>query len=793
MPQVQILQPGYSFGGELGKALGGGISQGLSEGLSKQLSDMYKQKEQIEKNKQFIFKNLPEVLKRRGLEDISDYRKIEKEALRMASEGHDLFNILDYVSREEQEPQSAIEALKEKPEKKRGRGIVDLFSKENLKGGLENVIGGSAKAGRALARATQQAAELAQKSGISTGPLAMGAEEVFDRITGNRGQPQNIVERIAQGFPFGLAGIGMETANEAAKAAGLPEPVQELVGVLSFLAAGKGSLKTPKFRAINRAVKKAESVAASTGRKVEEVLAEAQSRSGADLAKATSGDANEINKLSRSITKEAPKIAEKVKETPKTVFNAKQAAKERKVFGERLPESPLDIYLKPEKTVAHTPETLAKHETITKKLTPKQDALFDTLNRQRDELRKLQFDVNRAPPEAKARVEALFQDKQKAVQKTVKDLKDIQYELKYFRKRQTQEEISHQIEKAAAEFKKEAANPTQEGQKKIARSLELDKEYLQRAEKILNRGELPGEISLDTHIQMKKKYADAYREIVKQNHDALKDLRGAKDAESLKKISNIRKENGLLESRLKRLDADIVNQTDKIKAMRGIEPPSGAFYRQQLKSLRNDLEMFKKDFFQARKANRPQELKTQKVTKEAFREVKELGDRLKAKPTMADAEKLAEKAGIPKEEFHKTKVEMEKIARDKSASGSSEKEIVEAMGEKWDQLPKRAGPKKPNILQKTGIHFLKVIRNRIAQSLIGTALGSTFGATTIPGIIKKYNESQGVDAYKKALQSKKGSEILKIKTKLKADGFSDAKINEFRKRAAAQLKIENAA
>ena len=76
MPQVQILQPGYSFGGELGKALGGGISQGLSEGLSKQLSDMYKQKEQIEKNKQFIFKNLPEVLKRRGLEDISDYRKI---------------------------------------------------------------------------------------------------------------------------------------------------------------------------------------------------------------------------------------------------------------------------------------------------------------------------------------------------------------------------------------------------------------------------------------------------------------------------------------------------------------------------------------------------------------------------------------------------------------------------------------------------------------------------------------------------------------------------------------------
>lgn len=34
MPQVQVVQPGYSFGGELGQALGGGISQGLSNELT---------------------------------------------------------------------------------------------------------------------------------------------------------------------------------------------------------------------------------------------------------------------------------------------------------------------------------------------------------------------------------------------------------------------------------------------------------------------------------------------------------------------------------------------------------------------------------------------------------------------------------------------------------------------------------------------------------------------------------------------------------------------------------------
>lgn len=795
MPQFQVLQPGYSFGAELGKALGGGFSEGLSQGLSKQLGDMYAKKEQIEKNKQFIFKNLPEVLKRRGLEDIGDYRKIEKDAIKLASEGRDLFDILDYVSRGQQEPETGIEALRQAPEQKQA-GIVtpfgqDIFSKENLEGGLENIKGGVAKGGRAVARAVQSLVDLAQKTGVSSSPIRIPVEEVFDKLTGNRGQPQNIVERIVQGFPFGPAGIGMETANELSEALNLPEPVKELVGMAAFLAAGKGSLRTPKLRAVGRTVRKAEQAAASTGRKVEQVLAEAQSKSGANLEKAAAGDAAEINKLSRSITKEAPKVAEKVKETPKTVFNAKQAAKERKVFGERLPQSPLDVYLKPEKPVAHTAETLAKQEGVIKELTPKQDALFESLNRQKDDLRKLQFDLNRASPEGKPRVQALFKDKQQAIQKTVKDLKDIQYEMKYFRKRLTDEEIASQIEKSAAEFRKEAGSPTKEGQQKISRQLDLDKQYLERAEKILNRGELPGEISPDTHIKMKKKYADGYREIIKQNKDAMADLKGAKDAESLKKIANIRKENGFLETRLKRLDADIVNQTDKIKAMRGIEPPSGAFYRQQLKSLRNDLDLFKKDFFEARRANRPQELKTQKAGREAFKEIKELGERLKDKPTLEDAQKLAEKAGIPKEEFNKTKMEVEKIVRDKTQSGASEKEIVDSIGEKWGELPKKAESLKSTGLRKIALREMKLAMRTVLRRPI-TSLLTAFGISGygIRSLYRQHVASNDVESYKKAIQSKRGSEVQRVKNELKAKGLSDAKINELRKRAVAEINLK---
>ena len=150
-----MLEPGYSFSSELGKAIGGGFGEGLSEGISKYykgkenqrqmeaLSPLFKefglpkenvqqliksglkpsealqvaklyhdnassQKKKIEENKKYIFKNLPEVLSRRGIENPEDYERIEKEALGLADKGHDPLDIFGYVSRPaEGEPEMA--------------------------------------------------------------------------------------------------------------------------------------------------------------------------------------------------------------------------------------------------------------------------------------------------------------------------------------------------------------------------------------------------------------------------------------------------------------------------------------------------------------------------------------------------------------------------------------------------------------------------------------------------------------------------------------------------------------
>ena len=84
------------------------------------------------------------------------------------------------------------------------------------------------------------------------------------------------------------------------------------------------------------------------------------------------------------------------------------------------------------------------------------------------------------------------------------------------------------------------------------RQIELDQHFLDRADKLKERGELPGEIENDTHLRIMEKYLEVYDAKAKQLQEEINSLKGARDAESLKKISDNRKAIQHLKARQKR-------------------------------------------------------------------------------------------------------------------------------------------------------------------------------------------------------------------------------------------------
>jgi hypothetical protein len=134
--------------------------------------------------------------------------------------------------------------------------------------------------------------------------------------------------------------------------------------------------------------------------------------------------------------------------------------------------------------------------------------------------------------------------------------------------------------------------------------------------------------------------------------DEIKSLKSAKDVESLRHISENQKAVNYLENRARRLKSDVVNQTDKIKAMRGLEGPSGAFYKHQLKDLHKDVEQFQKDFFKYSKDKSIKQQITEKTAGEPIKEVgkqfekaTKLGEEVAQNPTEANIQKVAEATG----------------------------------------------------------------------------------------------------------------------------------------------------
>jgi hypothetical protein len=704
---VQIFQqlpdPGSQHAAAIGEGFGSGFSEGIKGGLAAQLSGLLAKKKEVGK----VRTNLNSLVKRYGKDafDPDTINGFESRAKQLLDQGivssaddATMMAIQERIQKNLQEgapkeaPKSGLsslftpkeeaskirqtdlsKSLKELTETLKGAGakiaypfvgLADLPSQVTEQAGtgirkLVSLAQGQSeeefqKGEDRFKKFAQEHPALSFGAGISTGP---SLQESFLKATGGRGPGENPIERIIQGAlsTGSPAGGVVQAVKEVQEALGieLPPAVQAAVEALTFVTAIKAgqNIKLPALKAGRKILDKAEKVAAEMGLKPEEVIQKATQESGADLGKALEGNAAEINKLNRKITQEAPG-AEKVSKTQKQFFSPKEAIKQREAFGRKVGESPLAEYFKPEKVVEHRPETLAKQKEVTDTLVPKVERLEKQISLDKQDLRQMQLSRKDFSGNELARIESNIHFKENAIQRKMDELKDLRYELKYFRKRPTEAEIDAAVKKSADAYIEEAKNPTPEGMKKAERQLQLDKDYIESAEKILNRGELPGEIRPDTHIKMKQKYLDGYNAMIRTLKDEIKSLKSAKDVESLRRVSENQKAVNYLENRARRLKSDVVNQTDKIKAMRGLEGPSGAFYKHQLKDLHKDVEQFQKDFFKYSKEKSIKQQITEKSAAEPIKEVgkqfekaTKLGEEVAKNPTEANIQKVAEATG----------------------------------------------------------------------------------------------------------------------------------------------------
>ena len=836
MPQIQVLPEVQGFGSQLGEALGGGlgagIQQGVQQGISNRINSMLQTKKELGK----VRTSTNSLLRRyeKGTFDPDTINSFEKRAADFVNSGlsaddASMLAVEEFNFKRQQE-----EAAKPK----KPGFFKELASKL---GGREETIGALKGLGQDIKGAAQKfaypfvgqaemvkeafspnaAAELDMlQQGFTPEQIAQGRQEVQSQLpfflrqegerkpltesyleaTGGVGPGENKIERAIQGAlgTFHPAGAVGSLASETAAELGAPPVVQAAADALGFVLALKGGAKLESniLKANNKVLSKAESIAAKSGQEVEEVIKAAQESSGANLEKALAGDVKEINKLNRAVSKEVPKVAEKVASTEKTVFNPKQAIKEREIFGAKLPESPFEAYYKIEaekvaKQASKTPATLAKEAELTSRVKPLEEAKFNELQTQKQQLKDLESSVKTLEGSNKARVESTIGFKQREIQKTLDELKDLNYELKYFRKRPSEAEINSQIRKSGEELIAEARKPTEAGQKRLQKTLNADKEYIERAEKLISRGELPGELRPDTHIKMKQKYLDGYEAMIGELKESNKALRGARDVESLKTIADNKRAMNYLQGRQNRLKSDIVNQTDKIKAMKAVEGPSGAFYRQQLKGLRQDVEQFQHDFFKQPRVKQPTQMKAEKVVGKHFKstaEAEKLGEQVAKTPTPENIKEAAEATNqSPKqvrEEIDQLKTKMKERAEKVEAGKATEKDVQQAEKEidKFFRVKRN--------IKTAGTHLLIGAATSIAEEELGMKIPRSYlyGAsallgkrTTAPGRAIGFTVGHSLVRY---IYNKK--EALKLRELRKNPNDYTSYIQSLRKRYSAK-------
>ncbi len=445
------------------------------------------------------------------------------------------------------------------------------------------------------------------------------------------------------------AGIfGGEKALKTAIGEGRSPTVGEIAGASAFGAGGellgpilnaskKFISQVPKaYNAIKSAVgdigKGAEAVKGAEAAKgavtedkiIKEAVKNLEKR-GVSVVKAAEGDTKALNE----IQKESIKVADTFKEAEK--YNRKELEKVRGEKAEKLVQSPLEEYYAPAKEVKHRPETIAKEAERIKPLELSikqnerrlQNLQYQILSAEKDLLEN----AHKYSAAERDRIRALIDQNKMSHAKALNEIRAANFEIKYKRPPATTEQIQEQIGKSFDEIRAGIKDPTIDKIKKLEKALEQNKAAVEQAEKLVARGELPGPQVFDEYIKIKQEYVKAYGDLIEELKAFVRDNKNVK--EKAAEVANAKKLIGLIEQTRNQARSSIINQIDKRKAMKTLEGPSGALWKNMLKEVRKDVEAFQKDWVKANKLITPEQAKTaqaaQKSLPKAQTEAKQLG------------------------------------------------------------------------------------------------------------------------------------------------------------------------
>jgi len=482
----------------------------------------------------------------------------------------------------------------------------------------------------------------------------------------------------------------------------------------------------------------------------------------------------------------------------------KEKGKMEKRQVQKAAKSPIvEEVFKEKKEVKHRESTIAKEESRIADLEEKISPIKKDLKRNASELVKLEM------KERNAKTEKQRTKLQEDISKTkwqnkelVKEIKDLEFERRHKTKPKSYLERAEDIKTTIEKIREDVKSPKEVDVKKAEEAFAKHKAAVDLADSILKSGsELSPEQS-DYNLKLKRQYAEAYKDVIKENNDLMDKLRLKKTAKAKKAVAEAEQMNKILEQRIKRAEADIIKQRNKRGLQKLTKGAKGAFMKKSLGELRTDIALLQKSLFKQNKIKSEAEFKSSLVTKKAF-------EKLAKSPTESVARDYSDSIGENYETISKdAKKTVEGIVGENVSDSKVEAKVKEYVGKiaKSKTFAPAVIALNRWLKSTTGFGFPQSFLNstiRRAQK-IGTVEQAKLTknvekskqqeapaqkTTTVSGLtylaiklFKQFNDHKRKEHLKNL---KSASEKSSYRKQLKNKGLSTARINKITKKARA--------
>jgi len=471
---------------------------------------------------------------------------------------------------------------------------------------------------------------------------------------------------------------------------------------------------------------------------------------------------------------EVPEVTGKGKLQPKEKETSKALEKIAKSPSEYV-EKYTEKQRKPEEGQERkTPAGQASEMARVERLQVKEKQVLEDFKTAKEEVDRIHKAIKEAKPENKVKLETNALYAQREAAKLRESLRDIKHEMKWGRPRPTPEALELQISESFKGMQEDIKNPVEKDAKQIAKiekQIETLKKDLEIAQDLTERGELPKVDYEDTYVRVEKQYADAYKDMIEKVSNEIEDLKGSKEPNEVKQLKDLNEFRDRLKSRLKHNEAKTTIQKDKIRGKNLLKGAKGAFNKQLLKQMRQDVAELQREYFEHRKLLGNEEIKTSKAAKNA---IDKLVNEYVKDPSDANAQKVSKESGVPKAEVVKAKESLSDVIK-KNAEAAKDPTPDKIKEAKKSEL--KAKQIIDKIFSKYSNNKGKIFVGGIISSLIGGIIDESFDkdqAKTLKVPLKILSGLGKFTSYSTFGLGKALQDFMK-------SSFDDSRLEEFKK------------